>query len=189
MRTKTVFITTLALALAGRATARELTAFDLIKAGDPYVGIQSKDKVVEIHSEKSVAGLTPDIWYVDYFDQDAALKFAEVKFAAGQEANVSHPFRPFQMPYHESDIFAKSKLRVDSNRALSIAKSQPILKKLTLKASQLTLEQGDEGPVWKVRLWVAKLDNPDKEADLGVLTLSATDGSVVKNDLHPDKAD
>lgn len=188
MKMKTFCMAALILAVAGRAAARDLTAFELIKAGDPYVGIQSKDKVVEIHSEKSVAGLTPDIWHVVYYDPDATFKSVEVKFGAGKEMETSHPMRMFQMAGNH-EALDRSTLKVDSDQALKIARAQPLLKKLTLRASQLTLQRGDEGPVWNVRFWAAKLDNPDKQVDIGVVTLSATDGSVVKSDLHPDKVD
>jgi hypothetical protein len=53
----------------------------------------------------------------------------------------------------------------------------------------MTLDRSDMGPVWKVRLWAAKLNNPDKQADIGIITLSATDGSIVKSDLRPDRVD
>jgi len=39
------------------ATAGELTAFDLVKEGNRYVGEPSKDKVVQIRSDKSVGTL------------------------------------------------------------------------------------------------------------------------------------
>lgn len=170
-----------------RAALAEPAAFDLAKKGDAYVGVQSKDKVLQIHSDKSVTSLTPNIWYVAYYDPDSAFKSVEVKFGAGEEMNVSHPARPFQMPYSEHDILDPSKLNVDSDKALKIAAEQPLLKELTLKESKLTLEHGDDGPVWKVQLWAAKLNNTNKTADVGVVTLSASDGSVIKSDLHPDK--
>src|SRR5262245_8518003 len=49
------------------APAAEMTAFELAKEGNRYVGEQSKDKVVQIRSEKSVASMIPDIWYVVYY--------------------------------------------------------------------------------------------------------------------------
>ncbi len=165
------------------------TAFDLIKKGNDYIGVQSKDKVVQIHSDKSVVSLTPNVWYVTYYDPDATFKTVEVKFGAGEKMDVSHPIRPFQMPTGEREIFEKSQLKVDSDEALKIAMAQPLLKGLTLKASKQTLERNDEKPVWKVQLWAAKLKNPKDDADIGVVTLSATDGSVVKSDLHPDRVD
>jgi hypothetical protein len=189
MRTKTFFIAGLMLAVAGRLMAREATALELIKAGDPYVGIQSKDKVLQIRSEKSIASLTPDVWHVVYYDPSTGMKSVEVTFEAGKETDMSHPARPFQLPYHESDILDRSKLKVDSDVALKKAASQPLLKNLTLKASQLTLDHSDVGPVWKIRLWAAKLNNPDKQVDIGLITLSATDGSIVKSDLRPDRVD
>jgi hypothetical protein len=112
-----------------------------------------------------------------------------VEFGGGKELQVSHPSKPFQMPFHDRDILDKSKLKVDSDDALKTATSQPLLKNLTLKASQLTLDHSDMGPVWKVRLWAAKLNNPDKQADIGLITLSAADGSIIKSDLRPDRVD
>ena len=189
MKTKILFIAAVALGMVSQAMARDLTAFELIKAGDPYVGAQSKDKVLQIRSEKSVASLTPDVWHVLYYDPSTGMKSAQVTFGGGKEMDVSHPVHPFQMPYHERDILDKSKLKVDSDEALKKAKSQPLLKNITLKASQMTLDHSDMGPVWSIRLWAAKLNNPDKQVDIGMITLSATDGSIVKSDLRPDRVD
>jgi hypothetical protein len=189
MRTKTLFIAGLVLVMASQLMARDLTAFELIKAGDPYVGVQSKDKVLQIRSEKSIASLTPDMWHVVYYDPATGIKAVEVTFGGGKELQVSHPGHPFQMPFHDRDILDKSKLKVDSDEALKKAKSQPLLKNITLKASQMTLDHSDVGPVWKVRLWAAKLNNLDKQVDIGMITLSATDGSIVKSDLRPDRVD
>lgn len=179
----------LMLALAGTAWAGQPTAFELAKMGDQYVGIQSKGKVVQIRSEKSIASLTPNIWYVVYYDPDATLKAVEVKFGAGQKLDVSHPLRLLEPVTGDDKVLDKDKLKVDSDKALQIAKSQPVLNNLTLKASQLWLGHGDEGPVWKVKFWAAKLKNPNEDADIGVVILSATDGSVVKTDLHPNSVD
>lgn len=183
------FIALLALALAGVARAGEPTAFELAKSGNQYVGVQSKDKLVQIRSEKSIASLTPNIWYVVYYDPDATLKAVEVKFGAGKKLDVSHPLRLLEPITGNDKVLDKDKLKTDSDRALEIARSQPVLKNLTLKASQLWLGHGDEGPVWKVKFWAAKLKNPNDDADIGVIYISAADGSVVKTDLHPNSVD
>jgi hypothetical protein len=184
-----LFIALLALALAGAARAGEPTAFELAKSGNLFVGIQSKDKLVQIRSEKSIASLTPNIWYVVYYDPDATLKAVEVKFGSGKKLDVSHPLRLLEPVTGNDKVLDKAKLKTDSDRALEIARSQPVLKNLTLKASQLWLGHGDEGPVWKVKLWAAKLKNPNDDADIGVIYISAADGSVVKTDLHPNSVD
>src|SRR5205807_4621945 len=75
------------------ALARDPTAFDLIKEGNRYVGEQSKDKIVQIRSEKSVGSLTPNIWYVVFYDPTATLKAVEVKFGAGKMLDVKRPLR------------------------------------------------------------------------------------------------
>lgn len=172
-----------------RLTQAETTALNLVTKGDDYVGVQSKDKVVEIISDKSVGSLTPNVWHIDYFDPDTPLKYVEVKFGAGQEMDVSHPVRPFEMPASESSILDKSKLKIDSDQALNIAAGQPLLKPLTLKAAKMTLKHDDLGTTWKVQLWAAKLSDPAHQAGVGTVEISATDGTVLKSDLHPDKAD
>ena len=101
----------LALAMAGAALANELTAFDLVKEGDRYIGEQSKDKVVQIRSERSAGTLTPNIWYVVYYDPDASLKAVEVKFGAGQKMDVSHPFRLLEPITGAEKVLDSSKLK------------------------------------------------------------------------------
>src|ERR1700749_1458306 len=83
----------LALANTGTALAVDKTAFGLVKEGDHYIGDQSRDRVVEIHSDRSAGALTPNVWYIDYYDPDAKLKAVEVKFGGGQKMNVDRPFR------------------------------------------------------------------------------------------------
>lgn len=178
----------LALAAAGIAQA-DPTALELVKQGDNYVGIQSKDKVLQIDSEKSVATLRPNVWHIVYYAPDEQpFKSVDVKFGAGQEMEVTHPIRPFQLPAKPGDIFDLSKVRVDSDRALDIAASQPLLKGLTLRYSKMALSTSDNGPVWKVELWAAKVNDPTKDANIGSVIISAADGSVIQADLHPDNA-
>ena len=150
---KTVAVAAMTFAVAQVALAADPTAFELIKLGNQYVGVQSKDKVVQIRSEKSVGTLTPNIWYVVYYDPDATLKAVEVKFGAGQKIDVSHPLRLLEPITGEDKVLDSTKLKVDSDKALKIAMAEPLLKNLTLKATQLWLQHGDQGPEWKVKLW------------------------------------
>lgn len=162
------------------------SALQLVKNGDNYLGVQSRDKLLEIYSDKSAATLEPNVWHVVYYDPDFPMKFVEVKFGAGQEMDVSHPFHPFQLPAKGTDILDQSKLNVDSDRALNIAESQPLLKGLTLRSSKMTLKNTDDGVVWKVEFWAAKVGDPSEQAGIGSVSISANDGSVMSSDLHPD---
>jgi uncharacterized protein YabE (DUF348 family) len=92
-------------------------------------------------------------------------------------------------PAKPEDILDWDKLKVDSDRALKIAASQPLLNGLTLRASRMTLQRTDDGVVWKVELWAAKVNDSTKEADIGAVTISAADKSVIQTDLHPNNAD
>ena len=179
------------LAMIQTGLPKEMTALDLIKEGNRYIGEQSKDKVVQIRSEKSVGSLAPNIWYIVYYDPDATLKAVEVKFGAGQKLDVKRPPRLLEIVRGDEPL-SNDKLKVDSDAALTIASKEPLLEKLTLKASRLVLERrsiDDLTPVWKVRLWAAKLKNPNDNADVGEVVISAEDGKVLKSDLKPEHVD
>ncbi len=60
---------------------------------------------------------------------------------------------------------------------------------LKVLSSRLTLERWEEAPVWKVRLWAAKLRDPSKDADIGEIIISAETGKVMKNDLKINRVD
>jgi len=171
------------------AGGAEPTAFELIKEGNRSLGEQSKDKVLEIHSDKSVASLTPNIWYVVYFDPDATSKRAEVKFGAGRQMGIKHNWRPLGGGGSVDKLLDLKKLKIDSDHAIKIATAEHLLDKLTIKASQLWLENSGAAPIWKVRLWAAKLNKPDATVDIGEIFISAESGEVVKSDLRINKVD
>ena len=179
-------------ALIQVAAAKETTAYELAKEGNRYIGEQSKDQVVQIRSDKSVGSLNPDMWYVVYYDPDAPLKAVEVKFGAGKKMDVRRPTRLIEPIVKAQDPLPKEKLKIDSDEAIRIASKEPLLARLTLKASQLTLERrsfDDSAAVWKVRLWAAKLKNPNDNTEVGEVIVSAADGTVLKSDLKPDHVD
>jgi hypothetical protein len=180
--------------LSRMALASDPTALSLIKEANDYVGKDARDKVVQIRSDKSVGTLTPVIWYVVFYDPDASFKATEVKFAAGKKVNTSRPFRVLE--YVKADkVFDRTKIKTDSDDAIKIATSEPLLKNLTLKATQLWLDSNYKadlsvtGPIWKVRFWAAKLRNPNDNADIGEVWITAEDGKVVRTDLHIDRVD
>jgi hypothetical protein len=178
------------IAMSQTVDAKEMTAFDLVKEGNRYVGEQSKDRVVQIRSEKSAGSLTPDVWYIVYYDPDAALKAVEVKFDGGKKLDVKRPARLLEPITRANEPLPKDKLKVDSDKALRIASKESVLEKLTIKASRAVLERrgfDDAMPVWKVRFWAARVSHPADTVDLGEVFLSAEDGTVLKSDLHLDR--
>ena len=190
-----VVIAALALGtLCQAALADEPTAFSLIKAADDYVGKDAKDQVVQLRSEKSINSLTPNIWYVVFYDPDARMKATEVKFGAGQKLDVQRPFRLLERAKADK-VFDRSKLKIDSDRAIKIATADPLLKNLTLKATRLWLDSNYNAdltvtaPTWRVQLFAAKLRNPNDNTDIGSVFISAEDGKVLKSDLHIDRVD
>jgi hypothetical protein len=176
------------------ASASELSAYQLIKEGNRHLGEEARDRVVQIRSEKSVGSLTPNIWYVVYYDPDATAKAAEVKFGAGKKLSVKRPARILEMGTGAHRELNRDKMKVDSDKAIEIAKKEPLLNKLTLTNTQLWLERDfwsadKDLPVWKVRLWAAKIRKPTESADIGDIYVSAEDGKVLRSDLHIDRLD
>ncbi len=176
------------------AVASELSAYQLIKEGNRHLGEEARDRVVQIRSEKSVGSLTPNVWYVVYYDPDATAKAAEVKFGAGKKLSVKRPARILEMGTGAHRELNRDKMKVDSDKAIDLAKKEPLLNNLTLTNTQLWLERdfwsGDKDlPVWKVRLWAAKIRKPTESADIGDIYISAEDGKVLRTDLHIDRLD
>ncbi|MGZ4988056.1 MAG: hypothetical protein ACXWBP_08450 [Limisphaerales bacterium] len=191
-----LFSAVAALTVFSRSAFADTTALDLIAEGNRYVGEQSKDKVVEIFSENSIASLTPKIWTIVFFDPTATFKSVQVRFEAGKMKDVKRPFRVLQMGTGEHKTLDMTKVKIDSDKALSIAKKQPILEGLELRGSQLWLATGNSrvsdlytGPVWKVKLFAAKASNKNATADIGDIYIAADDGKVIKDDFHINSAE
>lgn len=175
--------------LSRKSFAEERTAFSLIKDANDYVGKDTRDKIIGFRSEKSIAGLNPNIWYIVYYDHDTTFRTTEVKFGAGQKLDVRHPMRPPFDYVNDKDLLDLKRLKVDSNQAIKTAIAQPLLEKLNVRATQLWLQNRDGVPTWQVRLWAAKLRHPDSDANIGDVFVSADDGKVTKTDLHIDRVD
>jgi hypothetical protein len=176
--------------IAGKAD--EPTAFDLIKEANRHVGEDAKDKVTQIRSEKSVGSLVPNIWYVVFYDPDATAKATEVKFAAGKKVTVKRPARVLEFGSGTYKAIDRSRMKIDSNKAIEVAIKDPLLANLTLTNTQLWLDRAgrdDNSGVWKIRLWAQKVRRPTETVDIGDLFISADDGRVIKNDLKIHRAD
>ncbi len=174
----------------GRAqAAEEKTAFELIKEGNRHVGEDAKDRVVQIRSEKSLGSLTPNVWYVVFYDPDAATKATEVKFGGGVKLEVKRQFRLLELASKAHRPLEREKLKIDSDQVIRTATTDPMLKDLKLLATRLTLERWEEAPVWKVRIWAAKLRNPSHDVDIGEIFISAETGQVVRKDLKISRVD
>ena len=195
-----LFCAALGFVLAQGAVTRgaELTGFSLAKEGNRYVGEQAKDKVVQIRTEKSLNSLTPNIWYIVYYEPDATLKATEVKFAGDKMQKVSRPLRLLEPVSGDDEVLDRKKLKVDSDVAIKTALKEPPLKDLKVVATELKLERVGQGvlgiggpgePVWKVKLWAARPGQSYKTADVGEVWISTAEGKVVKSDLHPDSLD
>lgn len=167
------------------------TAFALIKEGNRYIGEDSKDKVVQIRSEKSIGSLTPSYWYIVYYDEDATAKSVEVKFGGGKKMAVKRQPRVLEIFSKESKPLNREKLKVDSDKALEVALKEDLLTTVRLTNTEMKLERwGEEdAPTWKIKIWAQQARHPEKTVDIGEIFISASEGKVVKLDLHINRVD
>jgi hypothetical protein len=163
--------------------AAKMTAFALVKEGNKFVAAPARDKITQIHSEQSSGSLVPDVWYVEYYDSTAAFKRTEVKFIAGKMVEVKQPKHLFDS-FSGTKQLSWKKLKVDSDRALSIALKEPQLKNLDLQAAQFWLERTVIGSTWKVRFWTTRLGKQAELSEVGDIYISSGTGEVLKKDLH-----
>ena len=192
-----IFVATILTAYL-TACAGEKTALDLVKEGNSYVGIQASNKLVQIRSEKSVGSTTPVIWYIVYYDPTAKLKSTEVKFGAGKMMDVTRPFRLLEPITGEDKMLNLAKLKVDSDKAIKTALSEPLLENLKITATQVWLQRAaksfagqanDNDPVWRIRIWAQKLRDPSDDANVGEVFVAADTGKVIKVNLHINRVD
>jgi hypothetical protein len=197
---KNLLVTSFAAFALGGVTARaaEMSAFDLIKEANRYVGEQAKDKVVQIRSEKSRGTLTPNIWIITLYDSTAKLKATDVKFGAGKMMEVTRPMRLLEPVTRGDTPLDREKLKIDSDEAIKTALKEPLLENLKVTSTMLNLARVGEGvlgvsgpgqAVWKVRLYAQKLRDTTRDADIGEVWVSAFDGKVLKTDLHLNRVD
>lgn len=183
------FAALLFAAALGVARAAEPTALELIKEGNRHVGEDSKDKVTQIRSEKSVGGLTPSVWFVVYYDPDARMKATEVKFGGGKKLDVLRPFRLLERATG-AKAMDRTKLKIDSDEALKIAQKENLLTRVKPTNTRMTLEKSDDGfPVWKVQFWAEKARRPSDTVDIGVVVINAESGVVMERDLHIERTE
>jgi hypothetical protein len=167
---------------------RALTAFELAKEAERYISEPAKGKLVKAHSMKSFNESTPSAWALLFHDPTTAFETVEVSFRSGQMTAVKFPPDYFGAKLGiRPRPFDKKQLNVDSDKAMEMALKEPLLDHLTLKASEVWLDWRDGVPAWRIKLWAAKSRNPNAEADLGEIILSADDGRIIRRDLHPER--
>jgi hypothetical protein len=102
---------------------------------------------------------------------------------------IKRPLRLLEAASDKDTELNAKLMKVDSDQALRIALAEEILKNLKITASQMKLERYEERPVWKIKLWAARVKRPSSEVEVGEIFVAAEDGKVIKLDIKPNKAD
>ena len=173
-----------ALLLAGGlsqiANTAEPTAFDLVKEGNRHLGEEAKGRVVQIRSEKSVGGLTPNIWFVVYYDPDATAKATEIKFAAGTKVSVKRPARVLEPITGAHLELPKEKLKIDSDKAIEIALAhggKEFLAKNKDASIRYTLSFDGRNSILR---WIVSMESANAKARPLTVILNASSGEFLR---------
>jgi hypothetical protein len=163
--------------------AAELTALQALQQANRYVSVEATSKVLQVRSDRSTNGLVPKVWTTVFYDSSVRMKTTIVRLGAGKEPKVEHPFALFKKPDLKR-AFDPSTVRVDSDMALKVAEKDRLLETVKLTGSRVTLEQWEDGPVWKIEFWAEKAREPSRTPAIGQIFVDVREGKVVNRDLH-----
>lgn len=162
----------------------QFTAFDLIQTGNGHIPEASKNQIVQIRSEHMERSVLPQKWHIVYYDSTAPLKAIQATITEGQ-VKVTKPGRLLEMFGSNKPIDPNS-LKVDSDRAMQIA-AESIVGEAEITSSQLMLQNHKGKPIWKIKLWGPRVEEIKEEDEIGEITISAEDGTVIRNDLKAER--
>ncbi len=171
----------------------EASAFTLVKLANERLLEPSRDKIVQIISDRSKGTPMPTVWRLIFYDASRSFDTVEVRFRAGKFTELKNAGRVIE---RLGTIFGSKsanqpldaqKLLIDSDLALQMALKQPGLEKVTLASSRIQLELRDRIPVWRIELWVKNPRNQNDETSLGEIFISPEDAKVIINNLHPER--
>ena len=171
-------------AAPAEAPRKSATALQLARQGNSYITERSRDKVLEIHSERMLLDSPTRRWHVVYYDPQAPRKSVEVRFEDGQMVRVREPGGILELLNSSTPKpLELDQVKIDSDEALRIALRLVASNAQGVRSCECDLERGYGGAVvWKIRLY-GLAPGQSSEASLGYATLLADDGRVLKETL------
>jgi hypothetical protein len=187
---KILVIAIIICALPSFVRAHEMTAFEAVKEGNREVGATNRDQIIEIQGDHTANNRYPSKWQVLYHDPAGTFKSTtRVIFESGRKTDVQHPQRIFEGVTSGNKTIDLRKLNLDSDQVIDVAEHDSELLEAHVKitSSQMALSSTDAGPVWEVRLWAARSKSSSSEAAIGMMTISAEDGTILKREIKLEK--
>lgn len=168
--------------------AKPLTAFQAQEIAAKNVQADSQKKLIAIRGERSATELTPDTWtflfYDDLASQQGRLVTVTGKAVSGIRDGYIDLGRMRLAAYKLEEVIEPSRLKVDSDKALTLLTQTNLLKPYSLSSVTYSLEKdkGLKEPVWRLEVYV---DKDGKEDNIGFARVSALDGKIVEMKFKP----
>jgi hypothetical protein len=122
----------------------------------------------------------PLTWTYYFYDRSATGNARFLTVRGGRVVKDGQDLPVALSPWHDDDILAEDKLRVDSDAAL--AATQALIPNTPISSSSFELMRPkNSAPMWGVTVWVK--DNDGQEQEIGTVLILVDTGYVVRNDL------
>ena len=166
-------------------TRNKPTALQLLQKGNTHVSARSKNKVLQISSNRSPVDEPPRSWRLLYYDDKTTYNAVEVRFEDGEMERVHEPNRLLELfTFASSKTLDLAKVKIDSDAAIRVAVAECPTEVGTVKQIEAKLERGYGGlPVWNIKLFGIPTGKLVEDASLGYVIVLAEDGKVLKKDI------
>jgi serine/threonine protein kinase len=124
----------------------------------------------------------PLTWTYYFYDTSATGNARFLTVRGGRVVKDGQDLPVALSPWHNDDIVAEDKLRIDSDAALAAA--QALIPNTPISSSSFELVRPkNSAPMWRVTVWAK--DNDGQEQEIGTVQILADTGYVLRNDLKP----
>jgi hypothetical protein len=135
-------------------------------------------KIIGPRAENSPA---PVSWTYYFYDTGATGNATYRTVRNGRIVRDGEAITVAVFPWHQSDVIAEDKLRIDSSAALAAA--QALIPNTPISSSQLELRwpKDTTAPIWLLTLWAR--DKDGQEVGIGTVQVLADTGYVIRKSL------
>jgi uncharacterized caspase-like protein len=143
------------------------------------------NNIVHMKARRVPGQLHPDSWEITFGDSryfwekwrstaDTQARIDSGKFMAG-----------FITAVEDATPMDRKKLVKDSTDILEMVAAR--FPTIRLASSEFEIDHEKWVPLWRVKIWAYKINQPAQEAELGRIDVDASTGAILRDDLNPDR--
>ena len=164
--------------------AAGMTVLQLMRKAERQVTALGRANVLRIESEREQNSLFPPRWVFYFYDPSATFKCKRVTLDYGRVTSVDVQSRWFLLDFDPQQVIHSRQLRVDSDRALELARDLPPLQGVAIGSTEFALrrtDRRDNSGYWEIKIWQQLASGRERYA--GWVRLSASSGQIYDSNL------